>query len=278
MLSSPLSGTGIVDPGEDCDSGNPVNGTACCLPQCQWRPGAVCDDARGPCCRGCQLLPSTTISRAASHPTCDAPSYCTGTLSSCLTPALSAPKNGLACNSTTTGAAGSCTYGKCSSIADQCSARGWTYTRLCDGSNWNAPCRVYCQSGNSCYTVGEARGDFAPCPLTANKTSICVSVAASAQLSQAELCGNGIVEFGEQCDSGDTIVGSSCFTTTCQFRPGAAHDKSNGACCTADCRPAAAGTFCCARSSTCDAADYCLGTNAQPDRVACTNGATNGAC
>ncbi|KAJ3366651.1 Disintegrin and metalloproteinase domain-containing protein 19 [Allomyces javanicus] len=287
-LSSPLCGNGIVDSGEDCDSGNPVNGTSCCSPLCRWRLGAVCDDVRGPCCRGCQLLPSSTICRAASHPTCGTPGYCTGTSSSCLAPAPFAPKNGLACNSTTTGAAGYCAYGKCSSIADQCSARGWTYTRLCDGSNWNAPCRVYCQSGNSCYTVSEARGDFAPCPLTANTTGICVSgtcVAASSQLSQAVLCGNGIVDFGEQCDSGDTIVGSACCTTTCQFRPGATCDKSNGACCTADCQPAAARTFCRAQStSTCDAADYCLGTNAtcpdtaQPDGTVCTSGPANGTC
>ncbi|KNE70308.1 myxococcus cysteine-rich [Allomyces macrogynus ATCC 38327] len=286
-LSSPECGNGIVDPGEDCDSGNPVNGTACCSPQCRWRPGATCDDRTGPCCRGCQLLSSTIMCRVASHPTCDSPSYCTGTSSTCPASASFAAKNGLACNSTTTGAAGYCAYGACSSPTDQCTTRGWTYTRTCDGSHWNAPCRVYCQNSNMCYTAGDARGDFTPCPLTTNTTGICLSgtcAAASTQATVAGVCGNGVVEIGEQCDSGDTIVGSPCCTTTCQFRPGSTCDKSNGACCTADCQPAAAGTFCRASVSSCDVADYCLGTNAtcpettQTDGTACVNEGASGTC
>ncbi|KAJ3369496.1 hypothetical protein GGF31_005206 [Allomyces arbusculus] len=98
------------------------------------------------------------------------------------------------------------------------------------------------------------------------------------------LCGNGIVEVGEQCDSGDTLVGSPCCTTTCQFRPGATCDKSNGPCCTTDCQPASGGTFCRASASPCDVADVCLGTNAtcpdttQPDGIACTSGGVSGTC
>ncbi|KNE67760.1 hypothetical protein AMAG_12484 [Allomyces macrogynus ATCC 38327] len=287
-LTSPLCGNGIVDLGEECDSGNYVTGNTCCTPQCRWRPGAVCDDARGPCCRGCQIMPATTICRAATDPTCDAPAYCTGANNpACPFPTGILAKNGAACNSTS-GAPGYCAHGTCTSVFDQCTARGYNHTQMCDSARFGAPCLVYCQSGNTCISYRDWRSDYSPCPLNQTTTGYCTAgtcVAQGTQIAEPSLCGNGVVDFGEQCDSGDTLVGSPCCTTTCQFRPGATCDKSNGPCCTYECQIAAAGTVCRASASPCDAADVCPGTNtmcppdaALSDGSVCTTGAASGTC
>jgi len=91
--------------------------------------------------------------------------------------------------------------------------------------------------------------------------------------STTYVCGNGIVEEGEDCDAGSLGVpsNSSCCTTTCRFASGAVCDASNGACCdslTCQFQPAA---FVCRNVtaidpfSSCDVADVCSGYSALCD-------------
>uniref|UniRef100_A0A672U744 ADA32 protein n=1 Tax=Strigops habroptila TaxID=2489341 RepID=A0A672U744_STRHB len=77
---------------------------------------------------------------------------------------------------------------------------------------------------------------------------------------RAAVCGNGIVEPGEQCDCGAACSKDKCCTTGCQFKPGV--KCSSGLCCNdcqfkrkhSQCRPAA--------DEQCDLAEFCTGASA----------------
>ncbi|NXD65139.1 ADA32 protein, partial [Eolophus roseicapillus] len=79
---------------------------------------------------------------------------------------------------------------------------------------------------------------------------------------RAAVCGNGIVEPGEQCDCGaaKACLKDKCCTTGCQFKPGV--KCSSGLCCNDcqfkrqhwQCRPAA--------DEQCDLAEFCTGASA----------------
>src|SRR6266576_4224171 len=85
---------------------------------------------------------------------------------------------------------------------------------------------------------------------------------------KASICGNGVVEPGEQCDDGNTLDGDCC-SSTCQFDPA-------GAPCT--------GTNVCLTATTCNGAGVCGGGT--PTLSACNDGNVctvadtcfNGAC
>ncbi|KAI5134160.1 uncharacterized protein NESG_02394 [Nematocida ausubeli] len=69
------------------------------------------------------------------------------------------------------------------------------------------------------------------------------------------ICGNGIVEMGEECDGGP--FGDACCTPDCKLRLGALCSDANSGCCQG-CQPAKAGTVCrkaldeCQKKSVCD--------------------------
>ncbi|XP_064088513.1 disintegrin and metalloproteinase domain-containing protein adm-2-like isoform X2 [Macrobrachium nipponense] len=83
------------------------------------------------------------------------------------------------------------------------------------------------------------------------------------------VCGNGIVESGEDCDCGipELCRNPCCNPTTCRFAPRAR--CASGACCnTATCQPHAAGKVCRAASDSCDLPEYCSGNSERcPDDV-----------
>jgi hypothetical protein len=88
------------------------------------------------------------------------------------------------------------------------------------------------------------------------------------------MCGNGIVESGEQCDPGVGIESVCCDTATCQFKGNAACDPESSPCCTDSCTFAPATQMC--RPSVdeaCDAAEMCTGnSSACPADVTTPNG------
>ncbi|NXS46549.1 ADA32 protein, partial [Balaeniceps rex] len=79
---------------------------------------------------------------------------------------------------------------------------------------------------------------------------------------RASVCGNGVVEPGEQCDCGaaEACLEDKCCTKTCQFKPGV--ECSSGLCCSecqfkqknSQCRPPA--------DAQCDLAEFCNGSSA----------------
>lgn len=78
-----------------------------------------------------------------------------------------------------------------------------------------------------------------------------------------QMCGNGIVEEGEDCDPGVGSNSTCCNSSTCKFTPGSVCDPSNGACCTEQCSFAPSSQVCRpARDPQCDTAEVCTGTSA----------------
>ncbi|XP_042782054.1 disintegrin and metalloproteinase domain-containing protein 15 isoform X4 [Panthera leo] len=91
--------------------------------------------------------------------------------------------------------------------------------------------------------------------------------------SMAAVCGNMLVEPGEQCDCGfpDECTDPCCDDFTCQLRPGA-QCASGGLCCQ-DCQLRPAGWQCRPARGDCDLAEFCSGDSPQcPPDVSLGNG------
>ncbi|KAH7321120.1 ADAM protease ADM-B [Stachybotrys elegans] len=109
-----------------------------------------------------------------------------------------------------------------------------------------------CSIGNIC--AGLANNIDGEC-LTANRNIETVSGA---------LCGNGIVELGEECDcGGEQGCGNNpcCDAATCQFVGSAVCDPTSEECCTDQCRYAGRNTVCRASTGECDPAETCSGNS-----------------
>ena len=92
----------------------------------------------------------------------------------------------------------------------------------------------------------------------------CISPPDPAQKTfSLQMCGNGIVEAGEDCDPGVGVNSTCCDTTTCKLRPGALCDPLSGPCCTGTCQFAPSTQVCRpSKDSACDIAESCSGTSA----------------
>jgi len=92
------------------------------------------------------------------------------------------------------------------------------------------------------------------------------------------MCGNGIVESGEDCDPGVGIESACCDTATCKFKGNAACDPESTPCCTESCSFAPVTQIC--RPSVdaaCDTAEMCTGnSSACPADVTTPNGQSCG--
>jgi hypothetical protein len=96
------------------------------------------------------------------------------------------------------------------------------------------------------------------------------------QVITLNMCGNGIVETGEQCDPGEGIQSPCCDSATCQFLPGAVCDPASSPCCTEQCNFSPSTQVCRpAVDPTCDTAEMCTGNSSAcpPDLFA-----SNGGC
>lgn len=95
------------------------------------------------------------------------------------------------------------------------------------------------------------------------------------QTISLQMCGNGIVETGEDCDPGMGTTSNCCDSATCKFVSGAICDPQSSACCTDQCGFAPATQVCRpSRDALCDTAETCTGnSSACPADVVAKNGA-----
>ena len=100
----------------------------------------------------------------------------------------------------------------------------------------------------------------------------------SRQTITLQMCGNGIVENGEDCDPGQGINSTCCDSDTCKFRGNAVCDPYSAPCCTAQCQFAPATQVCRAsRDVTCDTTELCTGnSSACPADLFAPNGKSCG--
>ncbi|KAJ6569551.1 Metallo-peptidase family M12-domain-containing protein [Mycena capillaripes] len=94
-----------------------------------------------------------------------------------------------------------------------------------------------------------------------------------------QMCGNGIVEQGEQCDPGEDVDSPCCDSKTCKFKNGAVCDPDSSPCCTAQCGFAPTTQVCRpAKDAKCDVQETCTGNSSScPSDVVSPNGQSCGA-
>ncbi|KAE9409409.1 hypothetical protein BT96DRAFT_848812 [Gymnopus androsaceus JB14] len=97
-------------------------------------------------------------------------------------------------------------------------------------------------------------------------------------LLSLQMCGNGIVEEGEECDPGSDVTSPCCDSATCKFTSGAQCDPFSSACCTSQCSFAPSTEVCrTSKNVTCDPTEYCTGTSSTcPTDIVAPNGKSCG--
>jgi len=128
-----------------------------------------------------------------------------------------------------------------------------------------------CSIGNICSLMEGISG-------SQTDTSCVLDPDPSRQVISLHMCGNGIVEAGEDCDPGSGSNSTCCDSATCKFAPGAICDPSSSSCCTSGCQFAPSSLVCRpAKDATCDTPEYCTGTNSTcPADVTAKNGKSCG--
>ncbi|CAO3591310.1 unnamed protein product [Absidia cylindrospora] len=155
---------------------------------------------------------------------------------------------------------------------------GHGFGAMHDCTSQNCPC-----SGSGCQccplsnTVCDAGGsyimdpvnnasatEFSPCTLNTicglfSSLGSCLQDPGTRPTTGLKMCGNGIKEDGEDCDSNGKDT-DCCDAKTCKFKPGAKCDDYNDLCCD-KCQPRPANYECRPSSGTCDIAEVCDGNS-----------------
>jgi hypothetical protein len=100
---------------------------------------------------------------------------------------------------------------------------------------------------------------------TVTPSMTCVQNTPISQWSDVPVCGNGLVEDGEQCDCGQADCSSldpCCNGSTCSFLPGATCSNTQPCCESCGVVPASSNKLCRAALDSCDLAEYCDGAAA----------------
>ncbi|KAM3428143.1 hypothetical protein MY4824_009017 [Beauveria thailandica] len=179
-------------------------------------------------------------------------------------------------------------------------------TRDCSGSSGSGETLCCPLSASSC----DARGqymmnpsvssrvtEFSPCSVgqicaawgSGNINTACLRGNENVPTVSESVCGNGVVDAGEDCDCGG-VEGcgdnACCNPTTCRFTTGSVCDPSTQRCCTGQCQLASSGQVCRESIGLCDPQEVCSGSEANcpsdeqlPDGQACgENGETGLTC
>ncbi|KAI9279447.1 Metallo-peptidase family M12-domain-containing protein [Umbelopsis sp. AD052] len=113
-------------------------------------------------------------------------------------------------------------------------------------------------------TSNVSTNDFSPCSITTICTNFpdlgsCLQEPGSRNVESTNMCGNGIVEKGEQCDTAGNDT-ACCDAATCKFKTGAVCDDYNDMCCN-QCQLRPSSFQCRPSVSNCDIAEYCTGNS-----------------
>ncbi|TFK91513.1 hypothetical protein K466DRAFT_541493 [Polyporus arcularius HHB13444] len=134
-----------------------------------------------------------------------------------------------------------------------------------------------CSIGNICSLMSGTSGGRTntSCLVDANGPT---SLTNSKPLITLQMCGNGIVEDGEDCDPGLNSNSSCCDSSTCKFKNAAVCDPDSSECCTDSCTFAPSTQVCRpSKDDRCDTAEKCSGTSAAcPKDVFAKNGQSCG--
>ncbi|KAM0676594.1 hypothetical protein BDAP_002803 [Binucleata daphniae] len=140
-----LCGNGMLDPGEECDSGMPF-GSSCCTSNCKLRKNAECDDNNGECCKDCKFVAKETLCKNENE--CTNSTYCTGSSASCPIDY----KDNEPCKD------GFCKNGKCQTKNLMCQRIGKKFSTGCDQSN---TCQLVCVNDNKvCSLIASVYNDI----------------------------------------------------------------------------------------------------------------------
>ncbi|KAI7862691.1 Metallo-peptidase family M12-domain-containing protein [Spinellus fusiger] len=107
--------------------------------------------------------------------------------------------------------------------------------------------------------------NFSPCSITTicnafPSTGTCLEEPGTRIPKTLQMCGNGIKEAGEDCDTGG-VNSTCCNPLTCKFKPGAICEDSNDGCCS-NCQLRASSYVCRPSSGPCDIQESCSGSSA----------------
>jgi len=208
-------GDGVVNGTEECDDANTTNGDGCdsCKFSCKSTDTAR-NCSSGDVCAGTSTCDDTTHKCSAKTPLTDGTTCGTGgvckagvcTAGSCGDGVVSGSEQ---CDFGTGNGAGTgcqvdCTF-SCSKTADTCSDGN-----LCNGVETCQTVTVSGKTGQKCQAATAAADGTACGSGLVCKTGVCVSPTA--------VCGNGVVEAGEDCDFGTgNGPGTGCESGTCKF-------------------------------------------------------------
>eukprot|EP00435_Cladocopium_sp_Y103_P001750 s787_g1.t1 len=288
VFGDPVCGNGFREDGEDCDCGSSdcsVIDPCCDGASCKFADASYhCSDAMSPCCASCRNVTQEAqrVCRAAKS-SCDLAELCPGGTAECPRDEYFYP--GDTCTVTHNGKSysGLCAMGSCHSMEYTCAvdvtrdfSGTWDLSDPCAG--FNDDCQtVVCHDASSssateCAQRFSVHGihmpvpDGTPCwhPSEPNgqRTGMCFQGRCQRpeSLAVVALCGNGGIDYGEECDCGKT-ADPCCDCSSCSLLNSSRCSALDACCDPSTCSLKASGVVCRAVTSSCDRPERCSGSS-----------------